>query len=446
MGEEKHLRLWSLAWPIFVETTLFMLLGFVDVFILSKYDDLAASAVGTANQAVSIVAIVFSVLSSASAVLISQYLGAKKRESASRIAALSITMQLTAGIIISAVLILFHQSILRFIGADGRLLDFAGEYLSIVGGFLFLQALHTAMSVIVRNHGMTKLSMFVTVGMNLFNTALDTVLVLGLLGFPQLGVRGVAIATSLSRVLGVTVLGVVLFTKVEKLSIFRLLKPFPWTDVRDIFKIGIPAAMETFLYNLSQLVITSIVLNCLTETELITKTYVQNITMFFYVFAISIGQASQIIVGHLVGAQKHDEAYRQAITAHRRALLIALAVSGLGAIFRTQLLGVYTDDAAVIAMGTNVLLINLLLEFGRTTNLVLIASLRGAGDVYFPTACAITSNWAVSVAGSYLFAVVLGWGIYGLWVALAADEIFRGILMILRWRSGKWREKRVVKD
>ena len=232
MGEEKRLRLWSLAWPIFVETTLFMLLGFVDVFILSKYDDLAASAVGTANQAVSIVAIVFSVLSSASAVLISQYLGAKKRESASRIAALSITMQLTAGIIISAVLILFHQSILRFIGADGRLLDFAGEYLSIVGGFLFLQALHTAMSVIVRNHGMTKLSMFVTVGMNLFNTALDTVLVLGLLGFPQLGVRGVAIATSLSRVLGVTVLGVVLFTKVEKLSIFRLLKPFPWTDVR----------------------------------------------------------------------------------------------------------------------------------------------------------------------------------------------------------------------
>ena len=338
MGEEKRLRLWSLAWPIFVETTLFMLLGFVDVFILSKYDDLAASAVGTANQAVSIVAIVFSVLSSASAVLISQYLGAKKRESASRIAALSITMQLTAGIIISAVLILFHQSILRFIGADGRLLDFAGEYLSIVGGFLFLQALHTAMSVIVRNHGMTKLSMFVTVGMNLFNTALDTVLVLGLLGFPQLGVRGVAIATSLSRVLGVTVLGVVLFTKVEKLSIFRLLKPFPWTDVRDIFKIGIPAAMETFLYNLSQLVITSIVLNCLTETELITKTYVQNITMFFYVFAISIGQASQIIVGHLVGAQKHDEAYRQAITAHRRALLIAsdLPHAAAGRLYRRR--------------------------------------------------------------------------------------------------------------
>ena len=446
MGEEKRLRLWSLAWPIFVETALFMLLGFVDVFILSKYDDLAASAVGTASQAVSIIAIVFTVLSSASAVMISQYLGAKKRQAASRVAALSVTLHLAAGIVISAVFVLFHEPILRFIGADGRLLEFAGDYLSIVGGFLFLQALHTSMSVIVRNHGMTKISMFVTLGMNIFNTALDTVLVLGLFGFPQMGVRGVAVATSLSRVLGVTALGIVLFSRLEKPAIFRLLKPFPWADVRDMIKIGVPSALETFLYNLSQLVITSIVLNCLTPQELIAKTYVQNITMFFYLFAIAIGQASQILTGHLVGAGKQDEAYRQAFTAYRRALLIALGVSGLGALLRFPLLGIYTDDAEIIAMGANVLLINLLLEFGRTTNLVMIASLRGAGDVYFPTACAITSNWLISVGGSFLLAVVCGWGIYGLWVALAADETFRGVLMILRWRSGKWREKRIVKD
>ena len=68
----KKLKLFNLAWPIFVETLLFMFLGFVDVFILSKYDDLAASSVNTANQAVSITTIVFTVISTASAVLISQ--------------------------------------------------------------------------------------------------------------------------------------------------------------------------------------------------------------------------------------------------------------------------------------------------------------------------------------------------------------------------------------
>jgi len=442
----KQLKLFNLAWPIFIETALFMLLGFVDVFVLSRYDDLAASAVGTANQAVSIVTIVFTVISGASAVLISQYLGAEKRENASRIAALSLTINFIFGIVISLGLVLFNRQILSFIGAKGQLLELSGQYLSIVGGFIFLQAVLSNASVIIRNHGLTKITMYVTVGMNIVNTGLDVLFVLGLLGFPKLGVTGVAIATTFSRIAGMIVLGIVLFTKVEKPSIFKLLKPFPKDDLKDIFKIGIPSALETFLYNLSQLVITSLVLNFLTEAELITKTYVQNITMFFYLFAVAIAQASQIITGHLVGAKKTDEAYRRGFRSYSFALAIAAGICVIGVIFRSQLMGIFTADEAVITMGANILLINTVLEFGRTTNLVLIACLRGSGDVYFPTFCAVFSNWLISVLGSYLLAVVFGMGIYGLWIALAADECIRGVMMILRWKSGKWKTKRVVKE
>ena len=442
----KQLKLFNLAWPIFIETALFMLLGFVDVFVLSRYDDLAASAVGTANQAVSIVTIVFTVISGASAVLISQYLGAEKRGNASRIAALSLTINFIFGIVISLGLVLFNRQILSFIGAKGQLLELSRQYLSIVGGFIFLQAVLSNASVIIRNHGLTKITMYVTVGMNIVNTGLDVLFVLGLLGFPKLGVTGVAIATTFSRIAGMIVLGIVLFTKVEKPSIFKLLKPFPKGDLKDIFKIGIPSALETFLYNLSQLVITSLVLNFLTEAELITKTYVQNITMFFYLFAVAIAQASQIITGHLVGAKKTDEAYRRGFRSYSFALAIAAGICVIGVILRSQLMGIFTADEAVITMGANILLINTVLEFGRTTNLVLIACLRGSGDVYFPTFCAIFSNWLISVLGSYLLAVVFGMGIYGLWIALAADECIRGIMMILRWKSGKWKTKRVVKE
>ena len=93
----------------------------------------------------------------------------------------------------------------------------------------------------------------------------------------------------------------------------------------------------------------------------------------------------------------------------------------------------------------DILLMNVFLELGRTTNLVLIASLRGAGDVIFPTACAVFSMWVISVLGSYLFAVVFGMGIYGLWIAIAADECFRGIFMIMRWKSKKWKKSAIVK-
>ena len=96
-----------MAWPIFIETALFMLLGMIDVLILSSYDDLAASAVGTANQTVSIVTIILNIISTASAVMISQYLGAKKRESASLTAALSIVLQLIFGILVSVFFFFF---------------------------------------------------------------------------------------------------------------------------------------------------------------------------------------------------------------------------------------------------------------------------------------------------------------------------------------------------
>lgn len=261
-----------------------------------------------------------------------------------------------------------------------------------------------------------------------------------------MGVVGVAIATSISRALGTAVLAVVLFRRVEKLSIFKLLKPFPFEDVKNIVKIGVPSALETFLYNLSQLVITSIVLNFLTDSELIAKTYVQNITMFFYIFSVSIGQASQIITGHLVGAGEQDKAYSGCLRSYRTALGITALACALGIFFRVPLLGLFTDNSEVVALGANVLLLNAFLEVGRTTNLVVIACLRGSGDVYFPTVCAVFSNWALSVLGSYLLAVVCGMGIYGLWIALAADECFRGALMLLRWKSGKWRGKAIVKS
>ena len=439
--QEKKLTLFSLAWPIFIETALVMALGIVDVFVLSQYNDLAAGAVNTANQATTIATIVFTVVSTASAVLISQYLGAGKKERASRIAALAITLNFVTGVLVSALFLLFNRPILGFIGAKGELLQLAGDYLSIVGGFIFFQSVLSAMAVIIRNHGMTKISMVVTVGMNIVNTGLDILFVLGF----DMGVTGVAIATTFSRIAGTVVLAVVLFKKVESPSIFRYLRPLPLSDIGDMLKIGVPGALETSLYNLSQLVITSIVLNFLTDNELIAKTYVQNITMFFYIFAIAIGQAAQILTGHLVGAGKTDEAYRRVLKAHRTALLIALGICLVGVLLRYPLLGIFTQNPEVIELGATVLLINIALEFGRTTNLVLIACLRGAGDVYFPTACAIFSMWLISVLGSYVFAVVLGMGLYGLWIALAADEVVRGVLMIIRWNSGKWKNKSPIK-
>ena len=166
--------------------------------------------------------------------------------------------------------------------------------------------------------------------------------------------------------------------------------------------------------------------------------------MFFYLFTVAISQASQIITGHLVGEGKLDEVKKRAYRSYLYALGITMNICIVGVIFSPQLMSVFTKDPTIIAMGSTLLFINIFLEAGRTTNLVIIGCLRGAGDVYFPTICAVFSMMLVSTLGSYIFAVVFGWGIYGLWIAIAADEVLRGILMLFRWRSGKWRNKAVT--
>src|SRR5699024_10199705 len=98
---DKRMNLLSLTWPIFIENVLFMLLGFIDILVLSRYNDIAASAVSAANQVVSICNLVFSIISGATAILISQSLGADKQETASMIAALSMLFSTIIGLVIS---------------------------------------------------------------------------------------------------------------------------------------------------------------------------------------------------------------------------------------------------------------------------------------------------------------------------------------------------------
>lgn len=84
------------------------------------------------------------------------------------------------------------------------------------------------------------------------------------------------------------------------------------------------------------------------------------------------------------------------------------------------------------------------LEIGRTANLVIINSMRAAGDVKFPTYLGMASMWGVSVLLGYLFGIVFDFGLVGIWIAMALDEIVRGVVVYIRWKRGTWRGKRIV--
>lgn len=437
-SEKKAPDLLKLTIPILIEATLYMMLGFVDVFLLGQYNDLAASGVNAANQVITVLSMVFLVFSNAGGILISQYLGAGQRENASRAAELALVLHLISGVVISLLVFFFTGPMLRFIGAEEKVFEFASQYLKLVGGLIFLQSLYNAMSVIIRSHGMAKQPMVFASLMNIINIVLDLLLI------PGMGAKGAALGTVIGRAAGVIGLTCLLFTKVEKPSVFRLLKPWPGKELKQVFKLGVPSAAETFLYQLSQLIITSLVLWFLSDNELIAKTYMSNMACMFLIFSASVGQAAQIVVGHLVGAGNFDEAKKQGFRAFRLAAIISESTVLLALLFRVPIMSCFTSNQEVIRYTEGLFIIGIFLELGRACNLTIIPCLRGSGDVKFPTLWAIFSNMIIGLGGAHLLAIVCHMGIYGLWIAMALDELFRAVVMLIRWHGSRWMNKQIT--
>ncbi|WP_332630369.1 MATE family efflux transporter [Halalkalibacter flavus] len=441
---KRNLTLFAITWPIFIEIMLHMIMGNADTLMLSQYSDDAVAAVGVSNQLMSVIIVMFGFIATGTSILIAQLLGAKKEKKASQLAVVSLAANVVIGLLLSIILLFFSETFLRLMSLPKELMDSAVTYLRIVGGFAFIQALIMTIGAIIRSHGFTRDAMYVTVGMNIVNIFGNYVLIFGAFGFPVLGVTGVAIATVFSRSIGVIVLLYLLYKRLDGKLPFSFLRTFPKLEVKSLLKIGIPTAGEHLSYTGSQLVITYFIATMGTEA-LTTKVYAQNIMMFILLFSVALGQGTQIIIGHQVGANKIEEAYKRCI----RSLKIAITVSATMAILfyflSRPIFSIFTSNESIIGLGSLLLLLTIILEPGKAFNLVVINSLRAAGDVRFPVYMGILSMWGVSVTISYTLGIYFGLGLIGVWIAFTLDEWLRGLLMLWRWRGRKWQRMAFVK-
>ncbi|MCX8130094.1 MAG: MATE family efflux transporter [Clostridia bacterium] len=439
----KKLTLLNLTWPIFIEVLLRMLLVNVDMYMLGKYSDSAVAAVGATNQFLSLVVLLYGVVGSGTVILVSQYLGAKLKDRISEIVVVALATNFIFGIVMSLGLLLFGPSLLGLMNLPKDVFAYASQFIFIVGGFSFSQALIATISSILRSHGRTKISMYVAIGMNIINVIGDYLFIYGPMGIPVLGVKGVAISTATSQFAAAIALLIILKKKVDvKLSI-KYLSPIPKKTLGQILKIGIPSAGETLSYNISQIVITSMIA-LMGTTALATRFYVHNIIMFILLISFAMGQGTQILTGHMIGAGKANEAYRACLKYLRTAIIISFSFAVVFLLFRKSLISIYTTNNEIIEIGSQLLLIALIMEPGRAFNLIIINALRGAGDVRFPVVIGVLSMWGVSVVLSYLLGVYFKLGLLGVWIAFTCDEWLRGIIMLNRWRSRIWQRMSVV--
>lgn len=440
---QNKFSLFKLSLPIFLQILLTMLLGYIDTFMLSHYNENAVGAVGLANQMIVFINLAFLVISSSSGIVINQYLGAKKTKEMNKVYTLSILFNFLLSIVISLIVVNLSIPLLKLLRTPDSMLGLSASYMKIVSCFLFTQSVNMVFNQIFNSHGKTYIGLILLLTSNIVNILGNYLFLYGSLARFNLGVRGVALSTCASSLVCL-LLSFIAFKRIikGKLSL-KALDLGSLSLLKKLLKLGLPSAGENISYNIAQLIIAGLV-NTMGEVSINAKVYCGMLTMFSMVYSNALSQATEIIVGHIVGEGDYNAAFNRGIKSAKSALLVSVSIAFINYLASPYLLRLLTSNMEIIRLANKVMLVAVILEAGRCLNLVIIQSMKAAGDVIYPTILGMLSMWGVSVIFSFVLGRWLNLGLIGVWAAMAADEDIRAIVVTYRWIKRKWEGHSVV--
>lgn len=434
--------LYSLSWPIFIDIFLHMATLMINTFMTSHVSMSMVAATTVGNQFFDIFIPIFNFIGIGCSVVIAQYLGAGNRDKARHIIHLSVAFNLILSIICYLFIYFFGYQVLIWMNTPENILNISYEYFHILGICLIFEAVGIILASCLRVFGRSKWTMYVSLIMNVATVFGNMLALYGLFGMPTLGLVGVAWSTVFGRIIGVGLLICLvvygLRIKIELPLFFRWNKEL----LKNIFKIGLPSAGENLSWSGQTLVMTAFV-GIMGEMALASHSIYFQISYFMMLFSIALGIGNEIMVGHLVGAKRFDDAYHRTI----KSLLISFAVTAIVVIgfflFRHQLLGLFTQDERILTILLPIFVLSIFLEPGRTLNIIMVNALRATGDARFPFYIALLFMWGIAIPVGYFLGIKMQMGLLGIWIGFACDEWVRGLVNGWRWYSRRWEAKRL---
>jgi len=430
-------RLLQLAWPLYVELLLGIAVGIIGTALAARLSDRSAAAFALSNHVSGTLFLLFRIVGAGVSVVVTQALGAGRRERADAVARAILGASTWIGALTGGAALLGAAPLLRLMNAPEAVLPLALPLLQWLAPAMMIDAWNASMASVMRAHLRTRDTLAVIVAMQICQVALALPLMLGVGTWAGLGLPGYALALVGSRLLGLALhlmlwrarLGLV----PRRSDWWRL----PRAELAPVLHIGLPGAAENVAYRLGFMVSVAVVGHMGAEA-LATHAYTQQVNILVLLFGLATGFAVEIMVGHLIGAGELHQAHRLVRRALARGLVVATLAALAAALAGRHLLGLFTQDPAILAAGGVLLWWTVLLEPGRVFNLVVINALRATGDARYPVMAGAASMLIVLAGGSWFLGSVMGLGLPGVWIAYAADEWIRGLLMWRRWSRQDW--------
>jgi putative MATE family efflux protein len=439
LGVSVGRAVFSIAWPAILASLLENMATTIDLIMVGRLGAAQVASVGLCGMIFWILSALAVGLSISAMAVVARSLGGSRRKEASLVLGQTLTLAFTASAAVSAITILCSPLIFRLFEVSEEVGVISVDYLRILSvGMVFFSVMSVA-SGALRGAGDTRTPMFVGLVINLIHIVLNYLLIFGKMGFPALGARGAAIGTSISYCFGSAVYLALFLRGPVVIRLGRGDFGLDKRRVSQVVRLGLPAAVEQFVVQFGLLVYVKFIVEF--GTAALSGYQVgMRILALSFIPNFGFSTAAAALIGQNLGAGKKEEAKQAGWVCLKWAIISMSAMGILFLVFSHQLAAIFVDDAEVIELGALFIRIVGYLQAGMAIHFTLAGALRGAGDTRWPLFTTLLGMYVCRIPATWVLTHFFGMGLLATWNLLFLDYLVRVVLIITRYRRGKWLE------
>ena len=441
----------KISLPLIIQQILAVTIGMVDTMMVARAGEAAVSGVSLVNSLDTLLVIAFSALVTGGSVVVAQLLGKNDREGALDASKQLVYSAVAVAVVITVFGLLFRDFLLGLLFGEVEpdvMMNAQSYFIFVAFSFPFL-AINNAGGALYRVMGNSTMSMLISVMMNIINVCGNAVLI----NVFNLGAAGAAISTLISRMIGTIVTLYLLRNRKNTIYVDRYLDYRPdFKVIKEILRIGVPNGIENSMFHFGKLLTQSLI-SSMGTAAIAANAVAATLANYQYMPGSALSSAIITVVGRCIGAGEKEQAKRYTrifIGATYACLWVVIAITFFIA---KPVIGIYelSADGADIAYQL-IIYHAICAAVIWPSAFTLPNAFRAASDVKYPLVISMTSMWTFRVGLSFYFSLDvvnvfglfsfagLGLGPLGVWVAMTVDWVFRTILFLSRYLSGKWLE------
>lgn len=429
--------------PLIIDQFLQAFVGLADSIMVASVGEAAVSGVSLIDTVMVLIINIFTALATGGAVIAGQFIGKQKEAEACKATNQLLLFTVKSSVVVMALGYLGRNVILHgiFGKIDADVMYNCNIYLLIVFASIPMIAVYNAGAAIFRSMGNSTIAMITSLIMNAVNLGGNAVLIYGC----HRGIEGVAIPTLVSRCVAAAIILVLLNNQSRQIHIFH---PFSfhtdWNLLKKILYIGIPNGLENSMFQLGKILVLSLVTSFGTAS-IAANAVSNNIAMFAVLPGMSIGFAMLTVSAQCVGAGDFEQVKYYTKKLMKLTYICLILMNILVVLLLPFIIKVYGLSAEASEYARRILIYHSCCVVTIwPLSFSLANTLRAAADVKYTMILAIVSMWTFRIGFSYILGSYLKWGVFGIWVAMTIDWLFRSICFTIRYLGGKWKHASLV--